>query len=99
MHGASVCMGLTQVLVPPCATLHGPVWNQLPCDVLQLLSPEEQNQKVRQIIQQYGQDLTATDARLALEYYWQAAAVVDASQAVKVQPSAEHAPLCMDVHA
>ncbi|KAL3150654.1 hypothetical protein ABBQ32_000453 [Trebouxia sp. C0010 RCD-2024] len=53
------------------------------CNHHKLLSPEEQNQKVRQIIQQYGQDLTATDARLALEYYWQAAAVVDASQAVK----------------
>lgn len=39
---------------------------------------------MKQIIQQCGQGLTALDARLALEYYWQAAAAVDGSQAVKV---------------
>ena len=51
---------------------------------LQLLYPEDQNLKVRQMIQQYGQGLTGADARLALEYYWQAAAVVNASQSVQV---------------
>ena len=51
---------------------------------LQLLYPEDQNQKVGQMIQQYGRGLTSTDARLALEYYWQAAAVVNASQSVQV---------------
>ena len=55
---------------------------------LQLLYPEDQNQKVKEMIQQYGQGLTGSDARLALEYYWQAAAVVSASQSVQV-----HLPL------
>ena len=48
---------------------------------------EAQNQAIYQLIQEYGQGLTSTDARLALEYYWQAAAVVGGDAEVKVWPS------------
>ena len=49
------------------------------------------------MIQHYGLGLTDTDARLALEYYWQAAAVVNASQSVQVLPHLIMLVSCMDV--
>lgn len=57
--------------------------------VLQLLSSsraqgEAQVTAASQMIQGYGEALTGKDARLALEYYWQAAAVVGGSSSVKV---------------
>lgn len=71
---------------------------QLPLVPLQLLYPEDQNQKVRQMIQQYGQGLTGTDACLALQYYWQAAAVVNASQSVQVLLHLILLVSCVDVY-
>lgn len=58
------------------------------CNQLKLLGADQQqaeaqNQEVYQLIQEYGQGLTGTDARLALEYYWQAAAVVGGGAEVK----------------
>ena len=61
---------------------------------LQLLELVEQKHKVQQMIQQYGQDLTGVDARLALEYYWQAAAVVNSSHSVQVLPLLTTHPSC-----
>ena len=57
--------------------------------MLQLLSSsqpqaETQIDAASQMIQEYGQALTMKDARLALEYYWQAAAVLGGTTSVKV---------------
>lgn len=57
--------------------------------ILQLLNasqsqPEAQINAASQMIQEYGQALTVKDARLALEYYWQAAAVLGGTTSVKV---------------
>ena len=57
--------------------------------MLQLLSSsqsqaEAQINAASQMIQEYGQALTMKDARLALEYYWQAAAVLGGTTSVKV---------------
>ncbi len=57
--------------------------------MLQLLSSsqsqaETQINAASQMIQEYGQALTMKDARLALEYYWQAAAVLGGTTSVKV---------------
>ncbi len=63
------------------------------CVVLQLLGSsqaqaEVQNSGPSQMIHEYGQALTGKDARLALEYYWQAAAVVGGSSSIKVSSEA-----------
>ncbi len=57
------------------------------------LQAEAQISAASQMIQEYGQALTVKDARLALEYYWQAAAVLGGTTSVKVlsQPSAAFA--------
>lgn len=48
-----------------------------------------------QMIQEYGQALTVKDARLALEYYWQAAAVLGGTTSVKVlSHPLLHCPMC-----
>lgn len=57
--------------------------------MLQLLSSsqpqaESHMNAASQMIQEYGQALTVKDARLALEYYWQAAAVLGGTTSVKV---------------
>lgn len=57
--------------------------------MLQLLSSSQaqaelQNGGASRMISEYGQALTGKDARLALEYYWQAAAVAGGSSSVKV---------------
>ena len=57
--------------------------------MLQLLNSsqpqaEAQINAASQMIQEYGQALTVKDARLALEYYWQAAAVLGGTTSVKV---------------
>ncbi|DBA91772.1 TPA: hypothetical protein ACH3X1_003362 [Trebouxia sp. C0004] len=45
---------------------------------------EAQINAASQMIQEYGQALIVKDARLALEYYWQAAAVLGGTTSVKV---------------
>lgn len=57
--------------------------------MLQLLSSsqpqaETQISAASQMIQECGQALTMKDARVALEYYWQAAAVLGGTTSVKV---------------
>lgn len=57
--------------------------------VLQLLDdandPAERDSKgIYQLIHEYGQGLSSKDARLALEYYWQAAAVLGGGLECKV---------------
>lgn len=57
---------------------------------MQLLGADDEqamltNRSVQGMIQEYGQSLTSSDPRLALEYYWQAAAVVGGSISVKVR--------------
>lgn len=56
---------------------------------MQLLGADEeqsivQNKGLQGIIQEYGHSLTSNDPRLALEYYWQSAAVVGGSPTIKV---------------
>ena len=48
------------------------------------LQAEAQTYAASQMIQEYGQTLTVKDARLALDYYWQAAAVLGGATSVKV---------------
>ena len=48
------------------------------------LQAEAQTYAASQMIQDYGQALTVKDARLALDYYWQAAAVLGGATSVKV---------------
>ena len=94
MHWIKTSVQVTPIWYAP---LQGTVTTNFPPVCLQLLHPEDQNQKVRQMIQQYGLGLTGSDARLALEYYWQAAAVVNASQSVQVLLPLIMLVSCMDV--
>lgn len=60
------------------------------CNHLKLLNSsqvqaEAQINAASQMIQEYGQALTVKDARLALDYYWQAAAVLGGATSVKEQ--------------
>ena len=57
---------------------------------MQLLGADDEqamvtNSRIQGMIQEYGQSLTSSDPHLALEYYWQAAAVVGGSISVKVR--------------
>ena len=58
---------------------------------MQLLGAEEEqsiveNRSLQGMIQQYGHGLSSHDPHLALEYYWQSAAVVGGSPTIKVSP-------------
>ncbi len=58
--------------------------------VLQLLdSPHAEviNKGISLVICKHGQDVVRQDVHLALEYFWQAAAVVGGSSFVQVQPN------------
>lgn len=70
---------------------------------MQLLGADEeqsivQNRSIQGIIQEYGHSLTSNDPRLALEYYWQSAAVVGASPTIKVGSSARRQVIHVCVH-
>ncbi len=71
--------------------------------MLQLLSSsqlqaETQINAASQMIQEYGQAVILKDARLALEYYWQAAAVLGGTTSVKVLATPSAALFMCDPH-